>query len=252
MSQTFTKRRDPAPPGSIPDRLQMFVREVRFYREIAPVVGVRVPDCLRAEEQDGKTFLEIEDLSSWRAGADPEAAAQTLATLHGRWEDRVLDEFPWASYADLGDLVERLYDETWPSTRKRPDLTSSVLALGDRLVGNVQDADARADSSGPPTLVHGDASYTNMRTSPTGQVALLDWEDFGVGPGCYDLAWLLVSSIDPGDWDRAITAYGGAPRLDEALPAAAVQGLLTLIDSPEGSPGALGWIARLDEVTRRS
>ncbi len=27
----------------------MFVAEVRFYREIAPVVGVRVPACLLAE-----------------------------------------------------------------------------------------------------------------------------------------------------------------------------------------------------------
>ena len=35
------KRREPAVPGSIPAVLKMFESEVRFYREIAPLVGVR-------------------------------------------------------------------------------------------------------------------------------------------------------------------------------------------------------------------
>ncbi len=32
----FVKRREVARPGSIPDVLQMFPREVRFYRELTP------------------------------------------------------------------------------------------------------------------------------------------------------------------------------------------------------------------------
>jgi hypothetical protein len=39
--RTFVKRRDVAAPGSIPDVLDMFRSEVRFYREVAPVIGVR-------------------------------------------------------------------------------------------------------------------------------------------------------------------------------------------------------------------
>jgi hypothetical protein len=56
---TFTKRRAAATPGSIPDVLQMFPREVRFYREVAPDVGVRTPACYHAEEHDGATHLEL-------------------------------------------------------------------------------------------------------------------------------------------------------------------------------------------------
>jgi hypothetical protein len=48
MPGTFKKRPDPAPLGSIFDRLQMLVREVRFYREIGPALGVRVAACFRA------------------------------------------------------------------------------------------------------------------------------------------------------------------------------------------------------------
>ena len=45
MAQVFVKRRDPAAPGSIPERLEMFPREVRFYREVAAEVGCA---CLAA------------------------------------------------------------------------------------------------------------------------------------------------------------------------------------------------------------
>jgi hypothetical protein len=42
------KRRGLPAPGSIPEALDMFRSEVRFYREIAPVIGVRGgPDRVR-------------------------------------------------------------------------------------------------------------------------------------------------------------------------------------------------------------
>lgn len=251
MPETFKKRRDPAPLGSIPDRLQMFVREVRFYREIGPAVGVRVPACFRAEERDGSTLLELEDLSSWRLGADPVAAAQMLVGLHEGWEGKALSEWPWLGQTDVSDLVERLFSETWASARNRSDLTSQVRNLGDDLVGQVRAVEERAEASGPHTLVHGDASARNMRTSPAGEVALLDWEDLGVGPGVCDLGWFLVSSVEPHSWDRTIAAYGNPSRLSEALPAVVVQGLLSLADEEEGSADARKWIARLAEASRR-
>ena len=51
----------------------MFESEVRFYREIAPVVGVRVPACYQAEENEDGTLLVLEDLSDWTPGAEPAA-----------------------------------------------------------------------------------------------------------------------------------------------------------------------------------
>jgi hypothetical protein len=229
----------------------MFVREVRFYREIGPAVGVRVPACFRAEERDGSTLLELEDLSSWRLGADPVAAAQMLVGLHEGWEGKALSEWPWLGQTDVSDLVERLFSETWASARNRSDLTSQVRNLGDDLVGQVRAVEERAEASGPHTLVHGDASARNMRTSPAGEVALLDWEDLGVGPGVCDLGWFLVSSVEPHSWDRTIAAYGNPSRLSEALPAVVVQGLLSLADEEEGSADARKWIARLAEASRR-
>jgi hypothetical protein len=79
----YVKRRDRPVTGSIPDVLDIFRSEVRFYREIAPVVGVRVPACYQAEDGAEGTLLVLEDLSAWRAGADPVVAARLLAHMHG-------------------------------------------------------------------------------------------------------------------------------------------------------------------------
>jgi aminoglycoside phosphotransferase (APT) family kinase protein len=155
---TFTKRRDAATPGSIPDVLEMFTREVRFYREVAPYVGVRTPASYHAEEQ--------------------------------------------------------------------------------------------GEASGPMTFTHGDASALNRRTSGDGEVALLDWEDFGLAPGMIDLTWHLVSSVPPREWDVAITAYGDTSGLADALPSAAVQGLLSFAFE-EGHDDAVEWVGRLEEAARR-
>ena len=251
---SYLKRRDPAPSGSIPDRLQMFGREVRFYREVAPSIGIRVPGCLRAEEyDDGSTFLALEDLSDWRPGVDAASGAALLGSLHLRWGiAAAVGKWPWLPREDVSELVDDLFAASWPTIRERGDMTSDARTLGDSLVGRVTEAERLAESAGPWALVHGDASCDNMRTSPAGEIALLDWEDFGVGPGVCDLAWFLVSSVDPRDWDAAIRSYTGAGVLGHALPAAAVQGLLALASEDEGSPDAAAWIARLAEARRRS
>jgi len=246
---TFTKRRDAAKPGSIPDVLQMFPREVRFYREVAPYVGVRTPACHLAEEHEGATYLELEDLSAWRLGAEPAVAARVLHDLHARWEGSAVERWPWLPRPDLGNLVGELYEETWPSARERPELTAVVRELGDSLVGRVAEVDQRAEASGPVTFTHGDASALNMRTSPEGEVALLDWEDYGAGPGIVDLAWHLVSSVAPAHWDAAIAAYGDSSGLADALPSAAVQGLLSFA-SEEDRGVAAQWVERLEQTTR--
>lgn len=251
MTATFAKSREPARPGSIPDRLQMFTREVRFYTEVAPTVGVRVPQAYRAEVRDGSTVLELEDLSSWSEGADPAAAAKVLASLHARWAERAVDAWPWLPRPDASDLVGELFDASWPGLRGRSDVTDAVRRLGDRLVGEVASVERVADAAGPHTLVHGDASAANMRTGPEDEVALLDWEDVGSGPGICDVAWFLMSSVEPAEWDRVLDAYGTAAGLELALPAISVQALLSLADEDEGSADALGWIACLQEACAR-
>lgn len=179
----YVKRRSLPVPGSIPDALGMFQAEVRFYREIAVVAGVRVPACYQADETGDGTVLVLEDLSAWRPGADPVVAAAVLASMHRTWEGRAPIRWPWLRpVGAAADLVEQLFGRTWARLRVREDLPPSVAALGEALTGRVADAEHAIAAAGPLTLVHGDASMLNMRTSPDGEVALVDWEDVSAAP----------------------------------------------------------------------
>jgi hypothetical protein len=232
----------------------MFQAEVRFYREIAPVVGVRVPACCRAEDDDSGTLLELEDLSAWSPGADPVAAARLLGAMHRRWAGQAPARWPWLRPLEAGvDLVEQLFAGTWPDLAGRGDLPPDVAAFGARMAepGQVAAAEQAVAEAGPLTLVHGDAQARNMRTSPDGEIALLDWEDVSAAPGVLDLAWLLTTSTAPGQWDETIAAYGPAGHLDRVLAAVMVQGLFLLADTAPGSDEARDQSARLAEALRR-
>ena len=91
----------------------------------------------------------------------------------------------------------------------------------------------------------------NMRTGPADQVVLLDWEDVSAAPGVLDLAWLLVSSVEPAHWDETIAAYSLSGGMTQVLPAVAVQGLLSLSDTCAGSAEATAWMWRLDAAAGR-
>jgi hypothetical protein len=225
--------------------LKMFESEVRFYREIAPVVGVRVPECYQAESGEDGTLLVLEDLSDWTPGAEPDAGARVLRELHDRWTGRAHTKWEWLRPAGAGDdLVADLYDRVWPALAERSDLSAPVRAFGERMVGRVLEAERAVGPAGELTLVHGDASAQNLRTGPDGVVALLDWEDVTAAPGALDLAWFLVSSVEPGRWQETLAAYGACDGLSAVLPSVMVQGYLSASDLPDGE--AAGWSARLE------
>lgn len=222
---------------------------MRFYQEIAPVAGVRVPACYRAEANDDGTLLVLEDLSAWQPGADPVQAARLLSGLHQRWSGIASARWPWLRpVGAAADLVAELYDRTWPVLASREDIPPRIAELGRRLVGNVGASEQAINGAGPVTLVHGDASAANMRTSADGEIALLDWEDVSAVPGVCDLAWWLLSSVQPSQWGEVIAAYGTQAGLAAVFPAITVQGLLSLSGHPDGSVDAAGWVARLNRA----
>lgn len=231
--------------------LGMFESEVRFYNEIAPVVGVRVPACVEATRDETGTLLRLEDLSSWSAGADPRTVANELRQMHGRWEGNALDRWPWLRLpGTAADLIGHAYDNAWPRIAGRQDLDARVRRLGQSLVGQVEAAEHAEATAGPLTLCHGDTSVANLAIGPSGEVAFFDWEDVRWAAGVTDLAWLLVSSVPPEMWDEVINVYGDAD-VEAVLPSVATQGLFALSDRPDGSPEALEWVDRLSEAGRR-
>ena len=250
----FVKVRPPATPGTIPHALDMFRNEVRFYREVAPVVGVRVPLSAAAEETDDGFRLELEDLGDWTPGGDPVAVARVLGSLHERWAGEAAERWSWLTPPGAAaDLVAALYDRTWPELDRRKDLTRAVRKAGAGFVGRIPELEQREGEAGPLTLIHGDASARNVRTSPAGEVALLDWEDVRVASGAVDLAWWLLTSVDVDAWDVVLAASSPADRagVPTVMPTAVAQALLSLGGTEDGSPEAAASIVRIEAALER-
>ena len=252
-ARVFVKERTKAPPGSIPALLGMFEREVRFYREVAGEVGVRVPVCHEAIESGDGCRLLLEDLSSWKPGGDPLEVVRLLRHLHQRWSGIAAERWPWldregAAAAEIGAL----YDRVWPTVSTRTDVTPTLRAIGQSYVGRVETLERREASFGTRTLIHGDASLRNVRTGPSGEVAFIDWEDVRIASGAIDLTWLLASSIRPTDWQDLVAAHGAPTHeIEAAWPYAITQGILAFSDCTPGSAEAVGWIERLEAAGRQ-
>jgi hypothetical protein len=167
----------------------LYEREVRFYRDVAPRVGIRVPDCSLAEiDLDSGLFvLMLADLAPARAGdqlvgaTDDEiaAAVSTAAQLHAAWWDNpAMAGYTWlpsqaALVAATLDKAPELYPafaEAWSG-----ELSDDELALGEKVtfrLGPLVDA-----LDHPPfTLVHGDYRLDNLFFTANGGVAVIDWQ----------------------------------------------------------------------------
>lgn len=247
----FVKERSPARRGSIPDLLDSFEHELRFYEEIAPVVGIRVPAVQEVTRRDGHSRLVLEKLPQHES-ADPVAVATVLRDMHDRWRSAAEGRWPWLRRAgdrpDAAAVVTgELYDRVWTSVRERFDVTSTARSVGDSLVGRVTDlelAEARVEGR---TLIHGDASLRNTAVDAAGGIVFFDWEDVRTAAAEVDLAWLLISSVAPEYWIEVIAAYApDRQRLADAVPTHVGQALLSMADTEDGSTDAEGWVARIE------
>lgn len=197
--------------------LHNYVREVRFYSELADTVDIRCPRCHHAEwhADSGDFVLVLEDMApasqgDQLAGCDPDTAAAVvaeLAKLHGpRWGDPTLAELDWIGRPSPTD-DEQLCG-MWEL------LSPGFLATYDRHLEPAQRAvldafaprlsDWLAARTGPRTVTHGDFRLDNLLLgdgTATGgpRVTAVDWQTpaEGIGPG--DLSYFIGAGLLPAD-----------------------------------------------------
>ncbi|MET7337852.1 phosphotransferase [Nonomuraea sp. NPDC005650] len=167
-------------------------RELRFYRDLAPVVPVRTPRLLDfLDTESGVAVLltaagQPRGSASWTPGMWAELG-EDLAALHrmppptaGDWNrpDALLDALDspdppehtafWAAaLPQLGDLLTR-----------RAELREEIIALS-------------------PTFIHGDCHTDNIVLSASA-LTFCDWQSTGVGRPVSDLAFLSVRATPSG------------------------------------------------------
>ncbi|MHA6333624.1 phosphotransferase family protein [Qipengyuania sp. CAU 1752] len=189
----------------------LYAKEVRFYREIAPLLDVRVPEVHFAGlSADGSEFvLLFEDLGPARGGdqiagctlADAEAAIRQAAAVHApSWGNAEILERDWLQVQpDLTAQLCELYPQAQGVWRERyvdllePEymaLCEEIAALSDRFFAMREEE--------PIGLVHGDFRLDNMLFDIRGgaePAAVLDWQTVSLGNPLTDIGYFLGCGI---------------------------------------------------------
>ena len=186
-------------------------REVAFYRDIAPTLPARLaPRCygaVNATETDPWLLL-LEDLDTSHAIAIEHPlppATVACRSIVRRWAR--LHASLWGA-PRLDSLSGRPVAEIWLGfLEKAPDrYRTFVDRFGDllsverrhtyeRLLGSGPVLVERFQPGQPLALIHGDAHWWNCLVPKNGDpqdVRLIDWEDWAVGVGAADVAYMIA------------------------------------------------------------
>ncbi|WP_323792102.1 aminoglycoside phosphotransferase family protein [Nocardioides sp.] len=228
LPETVLAKLPAADPAARALVIGAYAIELRFYREIAPTVAIKVPIVHHQaiDEATGAFTLLMEDLApavqgDQVAGCTPEQArdaAINLAGLHGpRWCDPTLADVEGLTIQGPDDaaLLAEFYG---------PALEIFVDGLGHRLESaTIETLRQTLDLAEAWTLgrserfglVHGDYRLDNLMFDPRdGAVTAVDWQTLSLGLPARDLAFLAGTGLSvehrrTSDED-VVTAYHAA------------------------------------------
>jgi hypothetical protein len=195
-------------PGERPR--EGFANEIHFYRDIAPLLAVRIPNLYFADVDDvtDEALLVLEDVEElvpidWRRGvttAHVQLAVTSLAQLHANWWGRTdeLEGLPHLADLDFRNQISEAYNRGWHTSRNyfKEAYGQSFVAIGDALVGRVEET--LAPLSAPATLLHGDAHFENLpiiKDKDDNRILFFDWAAARRGLASFDVAVFAVQSF---------------------------------------------------------
>ena len=194
-----------------------YMKEVRWYNELAPLSMVPRPHCYHAEIADNSLdfVLLLADCApavqgNQLAGAGAatlQPAVAALAALHAPfWNADITGRFPWLA-TETRPLIEAALPGLAEgfAARYADRLAPEVIAVARDLAANVKAFHDWMPSAF--SVVHGDFRLDNLLFAPDGGVFVVDWQTVGLGCPFADLAYLIGTGIgDPGE--RAVVEKG--------------------------------------------
>jgi hypothetical protein len=210
--------------------LNMYGREVGFYKELSERTTIAHPECYFAEHDPATQdcVLLLEDVSVRGRGGDQitgcslgdaRHAIRTLAQLHACfWDDPSLSSSPFLM--QLSDdpypaAVSMAYEMAWPRVQELfgDMIDDQVREFGDAYAQRIPALFAKL-CEGPLVLSHADWRLDNLffTDNEAGDVIAIDWQliDRSVGPR--DLSYHVTQSVnidDPAGYQEAFDAYVG-------------------------------------------
>lgn len=197
-----------------------YEREVRFYRELAGELDVRIPRCYLAvlDDTTGDFVLVMDDLHPACAGdqltgCGPDDAASAIGELVGLhaplWGDAGLSgRGAWLSprLVDGGQPIADIYRALLPGFTERyaGRLDATTCAVTEAFAGVVglwaEPGQSWSPSEAVVTVTHNDFRLDNLLfdhdpTDGRRRTAVVDWQTVGLGPGVADVSYLLGSGL---------------------------------------------------------
>lgn len=188
----------------------LYAKEVRYYREVRPLLGVRSPEPYGAElADDGAEFvLLFEDMGPARTGnqlegcslADARAAIRQAAAIHApSRNNRAILDLDWLQPApQVSAQLQLLYPQAHAIFRERyaDMLEPELMAVADGLNEHADLWYGRTTQD--PGFVHGDFRLDNMLFDVKGgaeEIAIVDWQTAAVGCGLTDVGYFMGCGI---------------------------------------------------------
>lgn len=181
-------------------------REARFYADVSPACGLRVPRCSYAAADDEWFVLLLEDLGTrgcrfsdgaWGIGEDAAAhALDDLAGFHARFADAGTRQAvaPWSATPHrrntegTAKLMRLVLDQ------QAGKLSPAYTAIGELYVEHHAWFDDMWHA-GPQTLIHGDLHIGNVYLDGD-RVGFLDWGLSRASTPLRDVSYFLTMSVD--------------------------------------------------------
>ncbi|USG61023.1 ecdysteroid 22-kinase family protein [Sneathiella marina] len=187
------------------NELHAFLREVSFYRDVAPTAPLRLPEIYFADATAGAGALVMEDLGSLASGdqilgiehSQAVTTAREIAKIHAAyWNSPKLENLDWAPARDHFNSDH--YAEYWPKFAKAHGtvIGAEALSIGAKVAKNIDWLEEKI-ASRPRSIIHGDLRADNLmfsRETGGNEVVILDWQLVTKNLGTIDIARLLGGS----------------------------------------------------------
>jgi len=187
----------------------LYVREVRFYHELAAKARIAVPACYGARMDEAGGFaLLLEDLAPAAPGdqfkglsdRNADRAVREAARLHAAfWEQGEGAGLAWLDTAARGQpfYTADVFRGAWPGFRERYDamLGDDQRRVCDALAEGYDAYDRPRPR--PRCITHNDFRPDNMLFDDN-RLVVVDWQSVALGCGAIDVAYLVGGSYAPG------------------------------------------------------
>ena len=195
-------------PGGhfIGEMMRVWEREHCFYRDIAPLLNIRVPRALVNILEP--PCLVLEDLAPAGVPGDhvvgatldqAERAIDLLARHHGAWfEHPMLASLSWMPGLDDPAIltIAPSFEMGWPLflERFKGDLPDRCLRWCEQFVAGIPEW-IKGHYNDPVTITHGDFRLDNLFFFDDGGVAAIDWQMSMRAPGQSDLVYFCANNL---------------------------------------------------------